>query len=419
MSVSEGPDAGVRFHICQSPQWSGATRLGVAVSGGGDSMALLHILADCAAQRGVVLEAATVDHGLRSGSAEEAEFVASACKALDCQHETLRWKGWDGRGNLQAEARAARYGLLADWARRRHLDRVALGHTRDDQAETFLMRLAREAGVDGLASMEAVFDRDGVTFWRPALGVARDALRDFLKRHGHDWRDDPSNEDEGYDRVKARAILAALEPLGINAATLSGVSANMSGARFALRQMAFDAAGRIGREQAGDVVFDRDAVLAQPSEIQRRLLKAALTWVSGANYGPRRDALTDLGRAILRRQGHTLHGCLVTADDKTVRVAREYRAVKDLRVPLVSLWDGRWRVTGPALDGAEIRALGDAVKDCPDWRNTGLPRRSLMASPAVWLGGALIAAPIAGYSGGFSAEIAHPRGDFAACVLSH
>lgn len=412
MPLTEDPDAWIRFHLCETPDWSGVTRLGVAVSGGGDSMALLHVLARCAPAQGVVLEAATVDHGLRPGSAEEADFVRRTCEAIDCHHETLRWEGWDGRGNLQAEARAARYRLLAGWARRRGLDRVALGHTIDDQAETFLMRLAREAGVDGLAAMEAVLDRDGATFWRPALALGRAELRGYLERHDLHWREDPSNEDAGFDRVKARRALAALAPLGIDAGTLRSVAVNLASARTALATTTGAAAARIAREASGDVVLDRFALLAEPWEIQRRLLAAALVWVTTADYAPRRDALSDLGVAILRRERRTLHGCLITADDMSVRIAREYNAVRGATAAVGALWDHRWMVCGPAEAGQEVRALGEGVNLCPDWRNTGVPRASLMASPAVWQGKTLIAAPIAGLSGGFSAEIVHPRGDF-------
>lgn len=417
--VPGDPDAWVRFHICRDPHWSGVTRLGVAVSGGGDSVALLHLVADCARDRGVTVEAATVDHGLREEAAAEAEFVFETCQSLDIHHETLRWTGWDGQGNLQAAARAARYGLLADWAKRRRLDRVALGHTLDDQAETFLMRLAREAGVDGLAAMDAVFTRDGASFWRPALALERADLRAYLERHGHGWCEDPSNEDRRFDRVKARKVLGELDALGIDAGTLWGVALNLASARDALKQVTRDRAEEIAKVEGGDVVFDRSALLACPQEILRRLLAQALVWVSGADYPPRRDALFDLWRALLKPGKQTLHGCLVTVDHGSVRVAREYNAVKDTRAAPGAPWDTRWRVTGPARDGAEIRALGEGVRHCADWRNTGLPRSSLMASPAVWQGDALIAAPIAGYSGGYSAEIAHPRGDFVASVLTH
>jgi len=414
--VTQDPDDRVRHRICQDPQWKTVTRLGAAVSGGGDSMALLHLLSDCARERGVVLQVATVDHGLRPEAAVEARFVKQACEALDCHHETLRWEGWDGRGNLQAEARRARYGLLGAWAKRRGLDLVALGHTLDDQAETFLKRLGREAGVDGLAAMDAVFSRAGARFWRPLLALDRAALRECLNQRNVTWREDPSNDDTRFDRVKARRALVALAPLGIDAGKLANVSANLASARSALERCAFETAEEIAREDRGDILFHEARLIATPREIRRRLLGAALVWVSGAAYKPRREALD---AAIREGRAQTLHGCHITLDHGSVRIAREFNAVKDVRASLGAVWDKRWRVTGPARDGLEIRALGEGVKDCPDWRNTSLPRRSLMASPATWQGNTLIAAPIAGLSGGFSAELDHPRGDFVTSLLSH
>jgi tRNA(Ile)-lysidine synthase len=411
-------DAWVRFHICNGPDWDDVARLGVAVSGGGDSMALLHLLGACAADHGVTLEAATVDHGLRPEAAAEAALVAETCAGLGIRHETLQWQDWRGQGNLQAEARGARYRLLARWAMRRNLDAVALGHTMDDQAETFLMRLVREAGVDGLAAMDRRFRRDGATFWRPALMLERAELRGFLTRHGLAWREDPTNDDAAFDRVKARRALAALAPLGLDVHRLTGVAVNMAAARTALEQTTFETARRIAREQAGDVVIDRDGYLAAPWEIQRRLLASALVWVSGADYAPRRDALGALDAAILRGRTHTLAGCLLVVDKANLRIAREFNAVKDLVAEQDHLWDARWRIEGPGA-GLTIRALGEAVKDCPDWRNIGLPRASLMASPSLWDGDRLVAAPVAGLANGYSATIDHPKGDFLTSILSH
>jgi tRNA(Ile)-lysidine synthase len=411
-------DARLRHVICAAPFWKDLTRLGVAVSGGGDSVALLHLLAGCAPEHGVTLEAATVDHGLRPEAAHEAAFVAETSAVLGIPHQTLRWQGWDRKGNLQAEARAARYRLLAGWAQDRQLDAVALGHTSDDQAETFLMRLAREAGVDGLAAMDARFSRDGAVFWRPALALERGELRDFLIRQGLRWHDDPSNDDDSYDRVKARKALDTLAGLGIGRATLQGVATNLAAARRALAETARDRVERIAAVQAGDVVFERAGLLATQPEIRRRLIAAALRWVSGADYAPRREALADLETAMHEGRPHTLHGCLVTPDRDTIRIAREFNAVKDDVAPFGSLWDGRWLVTGPGA-GLTIRALGDTVKDCPDWRETGLPRASLMASPAVWDAGRLVAAPLAGLTNGYSATINTMAGDFFTSVLSH
>lgn len=417
MQLTEA-DAWVRHHVCTGLNWAKIGRLGVAVSGGGDSMALLHLLKSCTAEKAVALEAATVDHGLRAEAAEEAAFVAETCQTLGIPHEILRWEGWDGRGNLQAEARAARYRLLAGWAARHDLDGVALAHTLDDQAETFLMRLARRSGVDGLSAMETVFRRDGVRFLRPALALERAELRGFLTRHGLGWRDDPSNEDDKYDRVKARKALAVLDGLDIDRGTLAGVARNLAAASHALKLCARDTAKRIGRVEGGDVVFERAGLILAGSEIRRRLLAAALVWVSGSIYPPRQEALDLAEAAFARRKTHNLHGCLVLSDAQSLRITREFNAVKDLSNPFGQLWDNRWRLSGPG-EGMTLRALGEAVKDCPEWRETGLSRMSLMASPAVWDGARLVAAPLAGCANGFSAIIDQSAGDFFTSILSH
>ena len=158
--------------------------LGVAVSGGGDTMALLVML--LALEPRPVLHVATVDHGLRVASRSEAEGVAAFCAARGIAHATLRWDDWDQSGNLQDAARRARYRLLSARARGLRIADVALGHTGDDNAETFLMGLARGAGLDGLSGMRRRFVRGGVTFHRPLLDMRRDALRDMLRAAARD-----------------------------------------------------------------------------------------------------------------------------------------------------------------------------------------------------------------------------------------
>jgi len=413
-----GADAKLCEEICARPEWDRVRRLGVAVSGGGDSVALLHLLAKCAARRGVALEAATVDHGLRPEAAAEAQFVAHMCGALGLRHACLRWEGWHGAGNLQAEAREARYTLLAGWAQDRRLDAVAMAHTRDDQAETFLMRLTREAGVDGLAAMSGEFSRDGARFWRPVLEVPRATLRGFLTRQGLDWRDDPSNEDASYDRVKARQALETLETMGLSRAKIAGVASNLADASRALKWATADAAHRIARVEAGDVLIARDGFRSLDPEIARRLIVAGLVWVSSSDYPPRRASVAELLAAIRSGKAHTAHGCLVSIGGDAVRVSREPVAVAQTVVPFGEIWDRRWIVTGPA-DGGEIRALGEAVTQCPDWRETGLPRTTLLATPAIWRGETLVAAPLAGFENGFSATIDDSAGDFFTSILSH
>ena len=166
-------------------------RLGVAVSGGGDSMACLDLMLWHGREQGFPVEAVTVDHGLRAEARDEIALVAAYCAERGVPHHVLRWD-WDRAGNLQAEARIARYRLIGDWARGQGVDMVALGHTRDDVAETFLMRLARASGIDGLSAMERRFKREAVTWIRPIIGAGRSDWRMYLERHGIGWAEDPS-----------------------------------------------------------------------------------------------------------------------------------------------------------------------------------------------------------------------------------
>ena len=203
--MSDAQDAFLN-HLVGSPfLFDKAGHVAVAVSGGSDSMALLMLMQRWAEDNGARISAVTVDHGLRPEAAGEAAMVARFCAQRGIPHEVLKWQGWDGTGNLQAAAREARYRLIADWVRAQGVEAVCLGHTRDDQAETFLMRLARKAGSDGLRGMPDRFDRHGVHWVRPVLGQSRADLRAFLRRHGVLWVEDSSNEDERFDRVRRAA----------------------------------------------------------------------------------------------------------------------------------------------------------------------------------------------------------------------
>jgi tRNA(Ile)-lysidine synthase len=374
--------------------WQGRA-LGLAVSGGSDSMALLHLARDWASGSGVALHVATVDHGLRAGSAAEAAQVAEHCRTLSLPHTTLHWQGWDHRGNLQDAARDARLTLLAAWAQRTGCDAVALGHTRDDQAETLLLRLARGSGVDGLAAMAARDHHHGATWLRPLLGLGRDPLRGYLRAQGVAWIDDPSNDNTAFDRIKARQALALLAPLGIDTDGLAATAARMRDARHALDWAARSAARDVAVFDRGDVVFDSAALAALPADLRHRLIAAALCQVASQPYRPRLDSL----RAALAQDKATLHGCLMTRARGKLRITREYNAVATLTAPMGALWDSRWQITPPAgwTRKAEFRALGEVgIALCPDWRAMGLPRPSLLASPSVWAGTRLIAAPLAG-----------------------
>ncbi|MDJ1006935.1 MAG: tRNA lysidine(34) synthetase TilS [Paracoccaceae bacterium] len=385
-----------------APAVAGLKRLGVAVSGGSDSLGLLHLLHDL---DGAQLHVVTIDHGLRPTSAGEALHVARLSEAMGLSHTTLTWAGWDGKGNLQDVARRTRYSMLAEWGRARGLDAIALGHTMDDAAETHLMRLKRHAGIDGLSAMAPRFERLGMTFLRPLLSCRREALRDLLVDRGVTWVEDPSNDDDTFDRVRARRALEAMAPLGLTAEAIAVAADNLSDARAALDTYAQRFARDHVTSDAGDLVFDRTAFQGEPAETRRRLLAAALRFVASAPYPPRRAPLDELLSAVAERRNATLHGCRLLVSDMTLRITREYEAVATLKGPTDALWDLRWRLDGPHAPGLEVRPLGEAVREVATWRETGLPRATLLASPAIWAGDTLVAAPVAGLPNGWNAAV--------------
>ena len=390
--------------------------LGIAVSGGGDSTALMALSAVWAAARGRRLAAATVDHGLRPESAAEARAVAALCARLAIDHTTLSAPDLRaGGGNLPASARDARYRLLADWARGRGLGVVLLGHTMDDLAETLLMRLARGAGIEGLAAMRERRSYMGMTWVRPLLELRRAELRAYLRDRSIDWCEDPTNDDPAYDRVKARRALEALSPLGIDIETLAASARHIARQRDVLDRAKAALADRARRwGPFGEAWLDPEPMRSDARDTALRLLAETLQRISGAPYRPRFQPLSEALDAILVGQGGgaTLAGCLIRpgVDGAQALVCREPAACAP-PMPLADLpidWDGRWRVaaSGAPAD-ATVGALGEpglaALAAAEDWdppASWAAARRELrQTAPAIWgADGTLLAAPLAGYA---------------------
>ncbi len=364
------------------------------MSGGGDSVALLALAVAWGARP---LAVATVDHGLRPGGAAEAASVSALSARFGLSHATLRWDGWAG-GNLQARARAARRRLLSDWAASEGLAAVLLAHTRDDQAETVLMRLARGSGVDGLAAMRPAARAEGVLWLRPLLGATRAELRDHLRALGLAWAEDPGNADARFARIAARRLLPALAPLGLTPARLATLAAHMGDAAEVLDEAEAALARRALRlDPAGWALLDPGAVATAPRGVALRLLADTLAAVAGAPYRPRLDALRALAAALVAPEfaGATLHGCVLRPARGGMAILRELAAVEPPVPASATVWDGRWSLALPP--GTP-----------PDWRvgahGAGLPgvaRRVAETLPALWNAGTRVAllAPLGGPHG--------------------
>lgn len=370
-------------------------RIGVAVSGGGDSMALLGL----AVSAGLKPSVATVDHGLRTEARDEAELVSRYCAQSNVRHSTLRLETLTPGPNMAARARAARYDALAEWAAAQELGTILLGHTRDDQAETVLMRLARGSGADGLAAMAPVRIWASILWARPLLDEGRDELRQWLQAHGIAWAEDPTNQDTAYDRVRMRRALDDLEELGLTRGRLAGTARTMARQRAVL-QAAGDAlmaeAGRVGA--LGAIHLSRAPLIAALADTGLRVLAQALQIVSGAPYRPRlaslEAALTRIAAPDFR--GAVLAGCVVVPDGDDIAICREPAAIAPVPAKAgTQSWDKRWQISAPDGAGFWIAPLGKqalahataqirarAVQPPPEWV-TALPV-ARQAVPAVF-----------------------------------
>jgi tRNA(Ile)-lysidine synthase len=315
--------------------WKAARALVLGVSGGPDSVALMWLAARWrrAMTRGPDLIAVTVDHGLRRNSAREARDVKHLATSLGVTHRIVRWSGEKPTSGLPAAARDARYRLLAKIARARDASHILTAHTRDDQAETVLMRISRGSGIAGLSAMVRETMRDGFILARPFLHVPKSRLIATLEKAGIGYAEDPTNRDVSFTRPRLRALMPALAEEGCDARNLARLASRLARANTAL-ELLVDGAERYlalqdrGAQRSG---FQAKAFAVLSEEIKVRLLLRAIDRVGRegpAELGKVEALLValdcavadsgDPGRRILLRR--TLAGALVTLTSERISV---------------------------------------------------------------------------------------------------
>jgi tRNA(Ile)-lysidine synthase len=399
----------------------------VAVSGGSDSTALMVLLADWLHQRRVDPGGSTVltvDHGLRATSADEARAVAAAAVQLGFRHATLAWEGPKPRAGLQAAARTARYRLMASHMRAHGLGLLLTAHTRDDQAETVLMRLARGSGLDGLSAMapisplgergpgDAAAGYGELRIGRPFLDVPKACLRATLEARGVRWMEDPSNIAPEFERARLRAIRPHLDAVGLTPAMLALSAARLARVRRAIEGMVdqfCDArADAVRVHPCGVIGIDRDRLCQAGEEVALRVLVRAIAAAGGTGEHVPLGRLETIAAAVCDPGGElpgrwTLGRALISADRAAVSVQREPGREPPEALTIAPgaavLWDGRFRVTiSPDFAGGpvQVRALGEA--DLRGLRRRGqvggeTPMSAAALCPSIWRDGRLIAVP--------------------------
>lgn len=310
----------------------GASAIAAGISGGPDSMALAYLLNQWAAKEKVKVHALVVDHGLRAESKEEARLVcARLAKLKHITPHILTWKGRKPKTRILEEARSARYRLMAAHCRKHKIAHLFLAHHMDDQAETFLFRLAKGSGLDGLSGMKSFQEySDGLYLVRPFLGVSKAELLAQCKKNKLDFVNDPTNESEKFARPRLRRSADILAEEGLTAKRLAGTARRLERARTALDMLAdqvFEKA--VLKRSTRQIDIDFNLLRAQPEEICFRvLIRAMESMRPGRAYLPRMESIEEILGDLLAQEKfrkRTLGGLIFIREDKTglLRLLRE------------------------------------------------------------------------------------------------
>lgn len=302
-------------------------KLAVGVSGGADSLALVLLLKEQLPNCHVV--ALTVDHGLRPTSLKEAQYVTGIMAEHGIEHHILTWVGEKPKTGIEEQARIARYNLLCDWCHTHNISYLAIAHHLLDQAETFLMRLVRGSGLYGLASMQEIYELNGIHILRPLLKVHPDSLKVYLKDKHIDWVEDESNQCEDFLRVKIRKFLPELKQnIGLDAEHLGLAASNLKKTRAFMEDTVDETIQRhVHFWFNSGCSFDYAVFSHWHSELKFYILSELIKKIGQNIYIPEAEALQNLITQIEKTDfaGATLGGVYCLKNDLKVWLVKENR----------------------------------------------------------------------------------------------
>ncbi|MBA8758412.1 tRNA lysidine(34) synthetase TilS [Wolbachia pipientis] len=330
-------------------------QVAVAVSGGVDSIVLLHLMTNWAKKNKLSLPIAlTVNHGLRPESQKEADFVVSYAKELGAKESfILNWEKQNIKGNIQLQARKARYKLLAEWCKNNNVKCLLVAHHKDDQAETFLLRLERGSGVDGLSSMDYKSFLNGIYIFRPLLNFSRSEIEKYAKLHQLKWIEDRSNHDLKYRRTLYRNLLKASDNQEILTERICLTALHMKRTAKALMhytRLAFNDCVNV--HDLGYIEIKLSEFYQLPEEIALRLLLYSIMAIASKHYKPRYNSLIVIFNKILQKDSNvncTLSGCKIRKYGENILIIRESSKIQEINVNLPlnepTQWDNRFSCT--------------------------------------------------------------------------
>ncbi|MEC8404159.1 MAG: tRNA lysidine(34) synthetase TilS [Pseudomonadota bacterium] len=345
-------------------------RIALAVSGGRDSMALMCLVYRWKAHLAlnIEIEVITVNHNLRKAAEDECRFVQKIAKDYGFRHKVLIWEHEYIETSIQEKARNARYQLMLDYAREENIDTILTAHTSDDNIETFIMRLAKGSGLDGLKSINEIRHADGIQIERPLLSLSRSLTTEILRSTGNEWVDDPTNEDERFERVKIRNNISSLSSFNISSGNLTKTIQRLTRAHESISfftNLVSQELVELSELGHADVNFDK--LRNYPKEIILRVLAKALTDINGGtvSLSSLEAVFTELTKT---ERCKTLNGCQIIPQKNKYVIVRENRGISPAEIKINERisWDGRFDVHLKSCDKTNI--VIDQIGNADDLR---------------------------------------------------
>lgn len=345
-------------------------RIALAVSGGRDSMALMYLVYRWKAHLAlnIEIEVLTVNHNLRKAAEDECGFVQKIAKNYGFKHKVLIWEHEHVETSIQEKARKARYQLMLDYVREENIDTILTAHTSDDNIETFIMRLAKGSGLNGLKSINEIRHEDRIQIQRPLLSLSRSLTTEILRSTGNEWVDDPTNDDERFERVKIRNNISLLSSFNISSDNLTKTIQRLARAHESISFFTnLVSEELVELSELGHANVNFDKLRYYPKEIILRVFAKALTDVNGGNV-----SLSSLeavfAELIKTERSKTLNGCQIIPQKNKYVIVRENRGISPVEIKINERisWDGRFDVYLKSCDKTNI--VIDQIGNADDLR---------------------------------------------------
>ena len=391
------------------------SKIAIAVSGGVDSMVLMNLAKESDFLNDKNVFILVVDHDLRAESKQEAKFVKNEAKKIGFPTRILKWKGSKPNKRIQEEARNKRYSLLINFCRENNINNLYLAHHLDDQIETFLFRMFRGSGLQGLTSFSSSYERNGLTLIRPLIDTPKSELISYARRKKINWVEDPSNENQKYDRVKLRKVLPLIYKEGFDKKVFLKSVKKLRLANQALDQITKEFVLQYVIINKNISVFiKKELFLTAPEDVQLRVLQNTIRIFSGERYySPNYLKILNLmnwARNDNDISAKTLGGTIFRKRKGGLILYKEVKKLNDIKPIKLSkskykAWDNRFLIKINKSVKGEISYLGnEGVKILKSKKIlgkkgfNGIPLTALYSIPAMWDGKRLISAPFFDYS---------------------